>query len=196
MAFGQVDTAVEQYQKAVERNPLDSYVLDSAGFALCAAARLQECLQSRLKLLELHPEFDGINSAVGVARLYLGQFAESLDAMQREPEESYRLAGLAMVYSAMGRRGESDVALRLLAGKFARINAYAIAQVHAYRTEADAAFEWLERAYRQHDSEIPFVKSDPMLHNLHDDRRFEALLFKLKLTHEKSPSADQRRVSS
>jgi len=192
MAFGQVDRAVEQYQRAVERNPLDSYVLDSAGYALCAAARLQECLQSRLKLLELHPEFDGINSAVGMARLYLGQFAESLDAMQREPDESYRLAGLAMVYAATGKRAESDAALRSLAGKFAPTDAYAIAQVHAYRGQIDGAFEWLDRAYRQHDAEMPFVKADPMLRNLHTDRRFQALLLKLKLAHEASHSPEGR----
>jgi tetratricopeptide (TPR) repeat protein len=181
LTFGQVDRAIELYQKAVDRNPLDPYSLDSIALALCAADRLHECLQARLKLLQLHPEFGGVNSAVGMARLYLGQFAEALKAMQKEPEEQYRLAGLAVVYSATGQRAESDAALKALAEKFAPNDAYRIAQVHAYRGEIDAAFEWLDRAYRQHDAGMSTVKADPLLRNLRNKRAFQSLLIKLKL---------------
>jgi tetratricopeptide (TPR) repeat protein len=181
LAFGQVARAVELYQKGAERNPLDSYSLNVLGLALCAANRLQECLQSRLKLLQLHPEFGGINSAVGRARLYLGQFDQALEAMQKEPEEDYRLVGLAMVYSAMGKRAESAAALKSLTEKFASNDAYGIAEAHACRGETDAAFEWLERAFRQRNEKLVFVKANPSLRNLHNDPRFQALLINLKL---------------
>ena len=181
LTFGQVDRAVQQYQTVVDRNPLDSNALNALGVALCAANRLKECLQSRLTLLQLHPEFRGINSAVGTARLYLGQFVEALEAMQKEPERDYRLGGLALVYSAMGRRAESDSALQVLAKEFASNNAYGIAEVHAFRGETDAAFEWLDRAVRQRDAATISVKADPLLRNLHSDPRFQALLIRLKL---------------
>jgi len=182
LAFGQVDRAVEQYQRGVDRNPLDAYSLNSLGTALCAANRLQECLQSRLRLLQLHPDFGGVNSAVGKAYLYLGRFDQALEAIQQEPEEDYRLVGLAIVYSALGRRTESDAALKSLMQKFAANDAYGIAQAHASRGQIDAAFEWLDRAYRQRSARMPLIRADPLLRDLHKDARFQALLIKMKLT--------------
>ncbi len=146
--------------------------------------------------MQLNPEFGGVNSAVGIARLYLGQFGEALDSMQKEPEENYRLAGLAMVYSALGRRAESDAALQSLEDRFARTDAFAIAEVHAYRGGIDAAFKWLDRAYRQRDAGMTSIKADPLLRNLHGDRRFQKLLERLKLTHGNSFLTEGRRVSS
>jgi serine/threonine-protein kinase len=54
--------------------------------------------------------------------------------------------------------------------------AYQIAQVHAWWGERDAAFEWLERAYRQHDAGFWCAKVDPYLRPLNGEPRFEALL--------------------
>jgi eukaryotic-like serine/threonine-protein kinase len=182
LTFGEIDRAVGFYQHEIERNPLDQNTLDSLGTALCAANRLQECLQTRLRLLQLHPDFGGVNRSVGIARLYLSQFAAALEAMQREPNKAYRLAGLAMVYSAMGRRTESDAALNSLTEKFAASETYGIAEVHAYRGESDAAFRWLDCAYRQHHPGMLGLKADPLLRNLHGDPRFQGLLTRMRLT--------------
>lgn len=181
LVSGHVDEAVQQYERAIELNPLDPGPLRSLGVALCASDRLQECLQNRLRLQQLHPELRGVNAFVGEARLLLGQFPEALDAMQKEPEQDVKLAGLAAVYTAMGRRAESDAALKTLEESSASDNAYEIAQIHAYRGEADAAFEWLQRSFRMHSSDILFIKTDPLLRNLHRDRRFQTLLTNLRL---------------
>ena len=182
LVFGDVARAVEWSQNNIERNLLDPNALDSLGLALCAANRLEQCLQIRLRLQQLHPEFDGVNSAVGKTRLYLGQFGEALEAMQSEPNEDYRLGGLAMVYWAMKNRTESDAALKSLQEKFAASDPYGIAQVHAYRAESDAALQWLELADRQHDPGMLLVKADPLLHNLHSDPRFQTLLRRMGLS--------------
>jgi TolB-like protein len=181
LTFGEVDRAVELYKHDIERNPLDPNALESLGIALCAANRLEPCLQTRLRLLQLHPEFGGVNSSVGIALLYLGQLAAALDTMQREPNEDYRLSGLALIYAAMGRRTQSDAALGLLTRKFASRNAYGIAQVHAYRGEINAAFQWLDRAYQQHDAGMVGLRADPLLRNLRGDPRLQALLSRMKL---------------
>jgi eukaryotic-like serine/threonine-protein kinase len=182
LTFGEVDRAEELYLDELKRNPLDPETLDRLGIALCAANQPQQCLETRLRLLQLHPEYGGVNHSVGIARMYLGNFAESLAAMQREANENYKLAGLAMVYSAMGRRAESDAALNSLIEKFASSDAYGVAEVHAYRGEVNEAFRWLDRAYRNHDFQMVFLKTDPLLRNLHDDQRFEALLSRMRLT--------------
>ncbi|MEJ0007554.1 MAG: hypothetical protein WDM77_14620 [Steroidobacteraceae bacterium] len=155
--------------------------MDSLGAALCAANRLQECLQIYLRLLRLHPDYGGVNSSVGIAYLYLGQFSAALKAIQSEADQAYRLGGLAMVYSALGRRAESDAALNSLTENFASSDPCEIAEVHAYRGEIDAAFEWLDRGYQQHNSGMLDVKTDPLLRNLRGDPRYQALLSRMGL---------------
>jgi eukaryotic-like serine/threonine-protein kinase len=181
LVSGHVAEALEQYERVIELNPLDALSLEAISAALCASDRLPECLQYRLKLQQLHPDYGGVNSSVGMARLYLGQLAEALDNMEMEPEEDRRLAGLAAVYTAMGRRAESEAALQTLETRFAAKDAYAIAQIHAYRGEADMAFEWLQRSYQRHDSNILWIKTDPLLRSLRGDRRFRALQTELRL---------------
>jgi len=181
LVSGHVDEALQQYKRAIELNPLDPNSLSALGVALCASDRLQECLQYRLRLQQLHPEQRGVNAFVGEARLLLGQLPEALDAMQREPEQDVRLAGLATVYTAMGKHTESDAALKTLQERYASDDAYEIAQLHAYRGEADAAFDWLQRTFRTHNSKILFIKTDPLLRNLRRDRRFQTLLADLRL---------------
>ena len=191
LVFGEVDRAVEFYEDDLARNPLDPNALDALSTALCAAARLQQCLQTRLSLLQLHPDFDGVYSSVGLARLYLGHFAEALQVMHRELNDGYRLAGLALVYWAMGRRSESDAALNSLTDKFASSDAYGIAAVHAYRGEIDEAFRWLDRAYRGHVYGMLDLKTDPLLRNLRGDPRFQALLNRMRLTGPPQPQVSR-----
>jgi serine/threonine protein kinase/tetratricopeptide (TPR) repeat protein len=179
--FGQTDKAVASYQAWFDRNPLDSSAMDSLGAALCAADRLQQCLDTYLRLRQLHPDFGGVDSSVGIAHLYLGQFAAALTAIQKESNEDYRLGGLTMAYWALGRRAESDAALDSLTGKFASSDPYEIAEAHAYRGEIDAAFQWLNDGYGQHNSRMLGVRTDPLLRNLRADPRFAALLSRMGL---------------
>lgn len=178
---GHVDESVRQYERAIELNPLDPITLRALGVALCSSERLQECLRYRLKLQQLHPELRGVNAFVGEARLLLGQLPDALDAVQKETEQDAKLAGLAAVYTAMGRHTESDAALKRLEESYASDDAYPIAQLHALRGEADASFDWLQRSFDTHNHNILFIKTDPWLRTLRRDRRFQILLANLHL---------------
>ena len=84
-----------------------------------------------------------------------------------------------MVEHTLGHARESQAALDELKAKYAAGFSFQIAQVHAWRGEKEAAFEWLERAYDQHDPGILRLRGDPQLASLADDPRFVALLRKL-----------------
>ena len=53
----------------------------------------------------------------------------TLQEMQQETEEVWRLFGLPLAFHALGRRGESDAALATLKSKYAGEMAYQIAEV-------------------------------------------------------------------
>jgi serine/threonine-protein kinase len=59
---------------------------------------------------------------------------------------------------------------------------YQIAEVYAWRGEKDRAFEWLDKAYQQHDTGLCGIKTDPMLAGLRGDPRFAAMLAKVHLS--------------
>ena len=56
-----------------------------------------------------------------------------------------------------------------------------IAEAYALRGNADKAFEWLDRAYAKKDSDLYYVKGDPLLKNLERDPRYKAFLRKMNL---------------
>lgn len=101
--------------------------------------------------------------------------------MEREPEPNWRLQGLALAYHALGRKKESDAALAEFVAKYHADGAFQIAEVYAFRGEADRAFEWLERAYAQHDGGLAYMKGDPLLKSLERDPRYAAFLKKMRL---------------
>jgi tetratricopeptide (TPR) repeat protein len=145
------------------------------------AGRFDDALADCKKALEL--DSGTWSSRIWISRIYL---------MQRRPEDAlreaagielpdFRLQNSAIAYSALGRKKESDTALAQLIAKYSANDAYLIAEVYAFRDQLNEAIAWLDRAYTQHDSSIPGIKTDPLLKQIHGDLRFNALLKKLNL---------------
>jgi hypothetical protein len=101
--------------------------------------------------------------------------------MKLETDDMWKLEGLALVYSAMHRRAESDAALAELTAKFQKESPYVVATVYGYRGEVDPAFTWLERALKERDSTLTSIKSDPLFKKIKSDPRYAALLTKAGL---------------
>ena len=53
--------------------------------------------------------------------------------------------------------------------------------VYASRGEATKAFEWLERAYAQHDPGLVSIKGYPPFKGIEGDSRYKAFLAKMRL---------------
>ena len=180
-ALGNVDEAIRLYRRSVEQDPLSALTYSNLGLALYDADRLVEAEAAYRKVLELAPQRSSTPSGISLVLLALDRGEEALAEALREPEEVYRLWALAIVRHDLGRGAESDEALRELIEKYADGGAYQIAEVHAARGEADAAFEWLDRAYAQRDGGLAEMKPSPRLRSLHGDPRWDAFLRKVGL---------------
>jgi tetratricopeptide (TPR) repeat protein len=145
------------------------------------AGRYPERAGELQKLLELSPSFAGAKAMLALTLLFQGKKSDALEVVEQEPDEAWRYSVSPIVYWDLGRRGDSDAALRHLEHKFAASFAYQIAQIHAYRGEIDDAFNWLERAYRQRDGGMTMLRVHPLLRNLHSDPRYRALLVRMKM---------------
>ena len=89
--------------------------------------------------------------------------------------------GLSLVYYAMGRMKEADDKLGELIKNNADAAAFQIAEIYAYRKDADKAFEWLERAYKQRDGGLTEIKGNPLFRSIERDERYRAFMKKMKL---------------
>ena len=179
--LGRFDEAISLYQQAMARDPLSTGVHNNLGLALYYAGRLPEAEAALRKLLELRPGVAVGHAHLSKVLLARGQPEAALAAIEKEPSEAWRMIGLPLAYHALGRKAESDAALRELTEKFADDWAYQIAEVHAFRGEIDEAFAWLDRAYAQRDGGLSEMKGDPLLKNIEGDPRYNAFLRKLKL---------------
>jgi len=54
-------------------------------------------------------------------------------------------------------------------------------QMYAQLGEKDEAFEWLEKAYEERDSQLPFLTVQPLYDPIRDDPRFQDLLLRINL---------------
>jgi hypothetical protein len=111
--------------------------------------------------------------------LTAGRYEEALREAEQETHPGFRLWAMAMAQHARGHRAESDDMLRELIEKYSDGGSFQIAEVYGARGEADAAFEWLERAYGQRDGGLAETKASPRLRSLHADPRWPAFLRKV-----------------
>ena len=179
--MGRHDEAIELTGRAVEQDPLSPAVYHTHARVLEDAGRHAEAEAAYREALELAPRRAATSAFLALAVSWQRRHEEAIAEAMREPEGTWRLWALAIVYQVAGRTKESETALHELTDKYAENGAYQIAEAHAVRGEVDAAFAWLERAYTEQDGGLCSVKSSPYLRSLHGDRRWGELLRRLGL---------------
>jgi len=176
IARGNMDRAIELYRKAVDLDPVNPQARAFLAFNLAATKRFAEARAEYPRVVELNPAAPWAHAGLGLSYLLEGKFEEAVAATEGEAGEWARLLIVACARWSQKQIPEADAALAQLTKDFAETAAYQIGEVHAYRGDKDKAFEWLERARRQHDGGLPSLRKDPLLTNLHDDARWNAFL--------------------
>jgi TolB-like protein/Flp pilus assembly protein TadD len=165
-------------------NPVDTDALMNIAEAQREAGEYDASVATLRRVLDINPQYATAHAYESMALLLMGKAAEALAEAQQEPDELSRLSMLAAAYWTLGNRKEADASLHALEAKYTQSQAYVIATTYAWRGDKDAAFAWLERAYRQRDGNIPIIKLDPMVRGLRGDPRYHALLKKMNLADE------------
>jgi TolB-like protein/lipoprotein NlpI len=179
--LGHQNRAVDLYQRSLDDDPLNAAKHFNVGAALFGAERHDEAQVEFLKALELNSKLLNARLLLGQSLLLQGHPEKALKEFNNDTDEENQLIGRALVYYRLGRIADSDLALADLKKNYAAVDSFEIAEIYAYRGEADQAFSWLERAYRQHEVLCGAIKSDLMFKALRSDPRYKAFLRKMKL---------------
>jgi TolB-like protein/Flp pilus assembly protein TadD len=180
-SLGRARESVAVLQKASDLDPLDGVTWLSLGYAYLALGDMASARAAADRARKINPDDSWVWFLSGTISLLEGDPAAALAAAQRSSDETFLIMGEALARKELGQEAKAREALADLTTRFAATGAFQIAQVHAWWGERDAAFEWLERAYRQSDAGLIIVKLDPLLRSLRGDPRWKPFLRKLNL---------------
>lgn len=180
--LGRVDESIDLYKQAIALDPLRANFHLALGYELYLAGRFEEAQNVLRRAQELNPQLSSLHLTFGKILLAQNQPQKALAEIEMETGDWEKLSGESLTYFALGRRQDSDAALSKLIARHQNDGAYQIAEVYAFRGETDKAFEWLERAYRQHDPGTPELKTGLLVQGLRQDTRYAELLKQMRLS--------------
>jgi len=181
LALGRWDDALRQIKAALGQDPLDPPSFWILMQIQMRRGHLPEAEAAERRALDIRPTFTWAHYYLGLVLLARGDRDAALVEMQQETDDAGKQQGLAIAYSALGRKVDSDAALARLVEQYAGGDAFEIAEVYAFRGQRDEAMHWLERAYAQKDVGLYYIKGDPLLKNLESDPRYKAFLRQMNL---------------
>ncbi len=150
------------------------------------AGRFEEALAESQKTLETKWRFPPVYSVLAVAHLGLGNHQEAIRAAEQGRSlsgDALTQATLGLAYATGGRRADALSILEELKRERSQgyISPFSIALVHEGLGDFDAAFEWLEKAYEEHDAMLPMLNARPKSDPLRADPRAQDLLKRIGL---------------
>ncbi len=186
-ATGRFDEALAEMRRAQELDPLSLEKIAGAGDILRYQRQYDQAIEQYQKALEMDSNSGFAHWAMGNAYVNKGMYQEAIAEYQKaiplsgdSPDEP---ASLGYAYALSGRRQE---ALQIIddlkwQSKRSYISPTLIAIVYTGLGEKEQAFKWLDKAYNGQDSNLVYLKVDPMFDNLRSDPRYADLLRRVGL---------------
>jgi adenylate cyclase len=180
MFLGRLNEALELANQAYAQDPLGDS-LGMLGQLQYFVGDYERAQQSLRRAIELWPTETGLHDRYARVLLARGEPQAALTEFEREAAPQFRDVGIPFALDALGRHAEADRAMALTEQQWGNGMAWNIACFYGSRNAADPAFAWLDRAYRQHDGGLHYLKVEPTLASLRRDPRYAELLHRLKL---------------
>jgi serine/threonine protein kinase/tetratricopeptide (TPR) repeat protein len=183
MHMGRKDEAMAMIEKALELDPFNLKVQSFYAMDLNYVRRYDEAIAVARKILKMQP-----NTPLGITTLMTAFFAKGMydETLALEKE---RCAGDPELLRALDQgyaEGGFAVAKKRLAdtlaarfGKPGGVSPYHLANLYLHAGDRDRVFEWLERAYAEHNRNMPYLTLH--FYSLRDDPRFQNLLQRMNL---------------
>jgi tetratricopeptide (TPR) repeat protein len=146
-----------------------------------------QAIESELKCLRREPKLFWAHVILGWAyerkRMYPEALTELREAVRLTRNSPFALAAFGEVLAASGnRRGAVEVLAQLQQrAKTGYVSSYDVSMIYAALGERDQAFAWLDQAWHDRASLLPYITWDRRADSLRSDRRFPALLQRLGL---------------
>jgi TolB-like protein/Flp pilus assembly protein TadD len=186
--LGRLDEAETQLKYARQLDPLDLNIEVMQAWPYYYSRRFGEAIELLRKTVRADSNFLGGQFRLGEAYAYEGVF----DSAEARLQAARALMGnhpdvlgrLGYVYALSGRRQKARAIADTLRSRYKKGQTdepYDLAVVYTALGEKDRAIDWLDTAYAERSTWVPFAKVSPELDSLRSEPRFQAFLKKLRL---------------
>jgi len=187
LAKGQFEDALAEARHAKALDPVSLPVRSNTAMALYYGGQYDQAIEQCLQVLEIDPNFARSYEDLGRVYWEKGMRREAIRAFKKAVSRSARgslyVAELAYAYAVVGKREDAVTLLKELTERARKryVSSYAFALVYTGMGNKDQAFAWLDKAYEERASTLPFLKTNPTLASLRSDPRFQTLIRRMSL---------------
>jgi eukaryotic-like serine/threonine-protein kinase len=179
--LGRHEEAIRENRIAEQRAPFSTVILRRTGWALYMARRYDEAIGQLESVLAIEPTYTPARSLLARAYAMAGMHEQAIRYI--EPVDPGFEGLAAQVYAQAGRPDEARRLLAAAVAPGARVNSkYQIATGYAALGDTDAAIEYLEGAFADHDPALVNLGFDPRLDRVRGDPRVQRLLNRMHLS--------------
>lgn len=186
MVTDQFEEALKEMRHAQRLDPLSPIISAALGGYYYYARQYHQAIRQCRETIEIDPTFYLAHGILGTVYAQLGDYEEAAKelkeavSLSKDPEV---YAELGHVYALQNKRDEAEILLKetkdISRQKY--VTPFGIAITYAGLGEFDEAFKWLEKAYKDRNNWLVWLKADPRLDPLRDDPRFTSLLQRVGL---------------
>jgi TolB-like protein/tetratricopeptide (TPR) repeat protein len=182
--LGRDDEATAQIDRAVRDDPFNPQVRTPQAMGLIYLREYEDAEEVLSDVLSRTPDYEMALSTLRTTYHLMGRNEEALEMWRASSaEDPEALVALDRGFAEGGYPG----ALRSLAELWTarsgmmRITPWQIGVLYAQAGERELALDYLERAFEEHDGNIPYLSVDPTFENLRDVPRLRDLIRRLGL---------------
>ena len=186
MSMVRLDEALSVIRRAQQLDPLSLIIRSAVGRALHFASQLDAAASEYRALIELDPEFGQAHFDLGMTYLEMKRFEQAIEefdtALELSGVRSTIIARVGISYAEWGKRDQALEVLDQLSklSETRYVSPYDIAEVQLALGELDAAFENLEKAYRDRDPFMIYLAVDPAIRRARSDPRLEQMMRRMR----------------
>ncbi|MFQ6109654.1 MAG: protein kinase, partial [Candidatus Aminicenantales bacterium] len=183
---GKRDEALAEMKRAIEVDPLTPLWLSDLAWQYWSLGRYEEAIDAARQALELDPNFDQALWNLGNLYAEQGRYEEAIALHQKlstlSPEWKWALVN---TYCLAGRKDEARKMLANFLGGEPKPtgawDAWFLVEIYASLGEKEEAFLWLESAFKERNSLLPWLRENPGYAPLRSDPRFQDVVRRMKL---------------
>jgi TolB-like protein/DNA-binding winged helix-turn-helix (wHTH) protein/Tfp pilus assembly protein PilF len=187
LVFGRPDEALAEMKRTVDLDPVSPELSHHMAWQLGVIGRRDEAIAQELKTLEMDPGFPPAHAVLASAYAGKGMFPEALAEAEKisalSPDSNVAISTRAYIHARSGERSRALQGLEVLKALSKRkyVPSYDFALLYLRLGDQDQAYRWLEKAYEERSSYLPWLKVNVAWAPVRDDPRFKDLLHRVGL---------------
>ncbi|MHC4805621.1 MAG: protein kinase domain-containing protein [Planctomycetota bacterium] len=182
------DEALKEIEQALELDPVSVPTNRNLALVCRFAKQFDRAIEASKRAVAMNPSTMYVHLELGLAYLAKSMYEEALIEFQKEQEVSGKAHAWAethtgWTYVEMGKPDEAQKLLYKLLerSKTEYVSPYTLACFHFVLGKNDEGFKLLNRAFKEGDQKLCFLKIGPLFDSVRSDPRYTALLKKMNL---------------